>query len=132
MNLLKADQINLLIAFDVKTNLPLIYKTYRGSSVDKRSVLDFLEAQKFENTKFMVDRGFFSEDVLKLMSTNGNCYVIPLAVNNSNFTRIKETLEYSSGEFVYKDNTKNSARVVYYEEDLDDNTRIIIYVMGLK
>lgn len=127
MSLLKADQVNLLIAFDVKTNLPLIYKTYRGSSVDKRSVLDFLEAQKFENTKFMVDRGFFSEDVLKLMSTNGNCYVIPLAVNNSNFTRIKETLEYSSGEFVYKDNTKNSARVVYYEENLDDNTRIIIY-----
>ena len=75
----------------------------------------------------MVDRGFFSEDVLTLMSSNGNCYVIPLAVNNSNFTRIKETLEYSSGEFVYKDNTKNSARVIYHEEKLDDNTRIIIY-----
>ena len=36
-------------------------------------------------------------------------------------------LQYTSGEFVYKGNTKDSARILYYEEQIDDNTRMIFY-----
>lgn len=35
--------------------------------------------------------GFFSDTVLKRMSKDGNCYIIPLAVSNRNVKRIKET-----------------------------------------
>ena len=127
MNLLKAPQVNVLIAYDIKNKIPLMYRTYRGSSVDKKSVEELLASRSFADTKFLVDRGFFSKTVLDLMSRNGNCYIIPVPSSDKNFKRIKETLQYSSGEFVFKSGTKNSARVVFYEERLDENTRIIVF-----
>ena len=127
MNALKASQVNLLIAYDVKNNIPLMYRTYRGSSVDKQSVVAFLESRSFSGAKFIVDRGFYSEKVLEMMSNNDNCYIIPIPSNNSNFKRIKKTLSYSSGEFVYKANKRDCARIVYYEEQIDEKTRVIVY-----
>ena len=127
LNLLKAPQVNVLIAYDIKNGIPLMYRTYRGSSVDKKSVEDFFANRSFKNTKFMVDRGFFSDAVLKLMSKDGNCYILPLAVSNKNVKRIKKTLQYTSGEFVYKSGRKETARVIYYEEQIGDATRIIVY-----
>ena len=124
---LKTDQINLLIAYDIKHRIPLMYRTYRGSSVDKRSVLEFLESRSFTDTKFIVDRGFYSEPVLEAMSQNNNCYIIPVPSNNKHFKRIRKTLAYTSGEFVYKAGKKDCARIVYYEEQIDEKTRIIVY-----
>ena len=124
---LKASQVNVLIAYDIKNRMPLMYRTYRGSSVDKKSVEDLLESRSFKNTKFMVDRGFYSETVLKLMSKDGNCYIIPLAVSNKDVKRIKKNLQYTSGEFVYKFGRKDTARIIYYEEQTDESTRIIVY-----
>lgn len=127
MGLLKAPQVNVLIAFDVKNKIPLMYRTFRGSSVDKKSVVDFLISRAFTNTKFVVDRGFFSEPVLDLMSKDGNCYIIPVPSNSRDFKRIKKTLQYTSGEFVYRSGRKDSARIIYYEETLDEKIRIIVY-----
>lgn len=129
LGLLKAPQVNVLIAFDIKHKIPLMYRTYRGSSVDKKSVIDFLVSRSFTNTKFLVDRGFFSAPVLNLMSQNGNCYIIPVPSNDKNFKRIRETLQYTSGEFVYRTGRKVSARIIYYEEQIDEEskTRIIVY-----
>ena len=89
--------------------------------------MDLLVSRSFTNTKFIVDRGFYSETVLDLMSQNGNCYIIPVPSNNKHFRRIKEKLQYTSGEFVYRAERKDSARVIYYEERLDKKTRIIVY-----
>ena len=36
---LKSPQINVLIAYDTEKKSPLMYRTYRGSSVDKKSVI---------------------------------------------------------------------------------------------
>ena len=126
MQEIKSSQINVLIAFDTRNNTPLMYRSYRGSSVDKSSVVEFLESRSFKNTKFMVDRGFYSEKVLELMSADGNTYIIPLQTNNKHFKRIKKTLTYSSGEFVYKAG-KETARIIYYEEQIDTLTRIIVF-----
>lgn len=127
MRELKNNQINVLIAYDIQNKIPLMYRTYRGSSVDKKSVEDLLISRSFKNTKFMVDRGFYSETVLDLMSKNGNCYIIPLSNNNRHLKRIKATLQYSSGEFVYKAGRKSSSRIVYHEEQIDEKTRILVY-----
>ena len=124
---LKSSQINTLIAYDTIKKSPLMYRSYRGSSVDKKSVIEFLESRSFRNTKFMVDRGFYSDKVLELMSKDGNSYIIPVPSNNSQWKRIKRTLEYSSGEFVYRVNAKESARIIYYEEQLDEKTRICVF-----
>ena len=124
---LKSSQINLLIAYDVKRKIPLMYRTFRGSSVDKASAVELLQSRQFRNVKFIVDGGFYSGTMLELMSQNGNTYIIPLPQNNKDFKRIKKTLEFSSGEFIYKAGRKESSRIVYYEEYLDQVTRIIVF-----
>lgn len=124
---LKAPQVNLLIGYDLKNQIPLMYRTYRGSSIDKSSVVELLTSRDFKNIKFTVDRGFYSAKVLSLVSENNNCYIIPVPSNNTNLKRIKETLTYNSGEFVYRLGEKESARVVYYEEQINETTRIIAY-----
>ena len=127
LNQLKAPQVNLLIAYDIKLKMPIMYRTFRGSSVDKKSVIDLLESRSFTDTKFIVDRGFFSDRAITLMSANGNRYIMPVPSNNKNFKRIKKTLAYTSGEFIYKSGKKDSARIVYYEETIDETTRIIVF-----
>lgn len=127
LSLMKAPQVNLLVAYDIKLRVPLMYRTYRGSSVDKKSVVDLLESRSFTDTKFVADRGFFSDTVLKLMSQDGNSYIMPVPANNKNFKRIKKSLAYTSGEFVYKSGNKDCARIIYYEEKIDDTTRIIVF-----
>lgn len=124
---LKSSQVNVLIAYDTKNKYPLIVETFRGSSVDKKSVLDFLEARSFKDVKFMVDRGFYSAEVLKIMSGNGNTYIIPLPGYTKIYKRIKENLTFSSGEFVYKSSKRVTSRVVFYEEKINDRTRVIVY-----
>lgn len=127
MNYLKSPQVNILIAFDIKNKIPLMYRTYRGSSVDKKSAEDFIRSRSFTDTKFMVDRGFFSDTILSLMSGDGNCYIIPLPSNTKNFKRIKKNLAYTSGEFVHRSGKKGCARIMYYEERIDEKTRIIVF-----
>ena len=127
MSSLKSPQINVLIAYDTEKRAPLMYRTYRGSRVDKKSVVEFLESRSFTNVKFVVDRGFFSSKVLDLMSKDGNSYIIPLQNSNSHWKRIRETLEYSSGEFIYKVSSRETARILYYEEQIDENVRICVF-----
>lgn len=127
MNLLKSEQVNLLVAYDTKNNAPLLYRTFRGSSIDKKSVIELLESRKFSDTKFIVDRGFYSKTVLNMMSSNGNSYIIPVTSKNSDFVRIKENLQYTSGEFIYSSGRKECARVVFYEEKISETQRMIIF-----
>ena len=127
MSSLKSPQINVLIAYDTERHAPLMYRTYRGSSVDKKSVVEFLESRSFTNVKFVMDRGFYSSKVLNLMSKDGNSYIIPLQNSNSHWKRIRETLEYSSGEFIYKVSSRETARILYYEEQIDENVRICVF-----
>lgn len=124
---LGAEQMNLLVAYDVVNKLPLAYRTFRGSKPDKSSVLDFLANRHFTNTKFVVDKGFYSAKVLSMMSKDGNTYIIPVQSNNKHYQRIKKNLQYSSGEFIYRAGKKDSARVEYYEEEVSPGKRIIVY-----
>lgn len=124
---LKESQVNILIAYDAKRKAPLLYHTFRGSSIDKTSAVELLQGRSFRNVKFIVDGGFHSEAMIDLMSQNGNTYIIPLARNDKEFKRIKKTLDYSSGEFVYKAGRKVTARIVYSEEYIDARTRVIVF-----
>ena len=127
MNQLKAEQINVLIAYDARNRSPLMYCTFRGSSVDKKSCESFLKSRDFKDTKFVVDCGFYSEKILSFMSENGNTYIIPVSSSNKHFKSVKENLEYDGGEFVYRAGKKDSARVIYHEEQLDETTRLIVF-----
>lgn len=127
MNALKASQVNILIAYDTKKHIPLMYHTYRGSNVDKKSGVDFLASRSFRNTKFVGDRGFYSARMISLMSRDGNTYILALPSTSRDFKRIKKTLSFSSGEFIYRGDRKDSARIIYYEEEIDDAKRVLVF-----
>ena len=61
------------------------------------------------------------------MSQNGNTYIIYLPSTTKTFKKIRKSLVFSSGEFIYTEDKKNSASIVYYEEKLDEKTPIIVY-----
>ncbi|MCR5420345.1 MAG: transposase [Lachnospiraceae bacterium] len=126
MKSLKAPQINIIMAYDIKAKQPLAYQTFRGSSVDKKSCKDFFKGRTFTNTKFFVDRGFNTKDLLDIMSSNGNTYATPVRSNDKDYTRIKETLEFDN-EFIYKPSKKETAHILYHDEQLDNDVRIIVY-----
>ena len=124
---LKESQINILIAYDARRKIPLMYRTFRGSSPDKASAVELLQSREFHGVRFIVDAGFYSETMIELMSRNGNTYIIPRSASCREFKRIRKTLEYSSGEFVYAAGKKETARIMYYEEYLDKRTRMIVF-----
>lgn len=126
-NELKESQVNILIAYDAKRKAPLLYRTFRGSCNDKVSAVELLQSRHFSNVKFIVDAGFYSETMIDLMTKDGNSYIIPRPASCKEFKRIKPTLEYSSGEFVYAAGRKDTARIVYHEEYIDEHTRLIVF-----
>ena len=124
---LKESQVNILIAYDAKRKAPLMYRTFRGSSNDKTSAVELLQSRRFCNVKFIVDAGFYSETMIDLMSQDGNTYIIPRGRSSQEFKKIKKTLDYSSGEFVYGSGRNDTARIVYQEEYIDEQTRLIVF-----
>ena len=51
-------QINLLMAYDVNTGIPLLSRIYEGGSLDKVSVKDLLALVEMKNMLFIVPVGF--------------------------------------------------------------------------
>jgi hypothetical protein len=60
------------------------------------------------------------------MRRDGNSRVSPPALSNKHIKRIKRTLPYTSGEFVYKDGRKETVRISCSEERIDETARIIV------
>lgn len=61
----KLPQINLLLVFGEKSGLPFYYRKLAGNIPDSRTVkhlLEDLDILGFHKTKFVMDRGFYSED----------------------------------------------------------------------
>jgi hypothetical protein len=71
-------QVNLLMAYDVNTHMPLMSRIYEGASNDKISVKDFVDQVELKNMLFIIDRGFYSTENINIFSSNGNEYIIHL------------------------------------------------------
>ena len=59
--LLKEDQVNLLMGYDINTGIPLFAKMYRGSCNDNSTIEDLNDVLQFTGVLFVIDRGFYSE-----------------------------------------------------------------------
>lgn len=123
-NLLKDMQINVLMAYDINTNKPLTSRIFEGGSLDKTSIKDFMERYSYVNTLFIIDRGFYSKDNMKLFSANGNQYIIPLSPNLLEYKEAVKNLELDNA-FVYEKSKKRTT--IEYKEIIKENKKIIIY-----
>ena len=128
-NVFNSDQINLLMAYDVNTGIPLISKIYEGGNLDKISVRDFLTQIVLENMLFIVDSGFYSTENIELFSQNNNSYIIPLSSNLRNYRCVTVVTDVN-GRFIYRANRKNSV-IEYKKIDYEGYTVIAYKDMSL-
>ena len=70
-NKLGEAQVNLLMAYDVNTHIPLLSRIYEGGMADKISVKDLVQQIELKDMLFIVDRGFYSAENIELFSGNG-------------------------------------------------------------
>ncbi len=117
-------QINLLMAYDVNTGIPLMSRIYEGASADKVSIKDFLNQVEIKDMLFIVDRGFYSTENINLFSSNGNAYIIPLGKNLNTCKAAVHSLEMHD-RFMYQKGKK--ASVVEYKDEIIDGYRVLTY-----
>jgi transposase len=117
-------QINLLMAYDINTGIPLLARIYEGASTDKVSVKDLTRQVELKNMLFVIDRGFYSAENLKLFSSDGNSYIIPLGKNITTCKKAVSSLEMT-GRFMYQRGRK--ASVIEYKDEMIDGNRVITY-----
>ena len=125
---LGTEQINWLTAYDVVDACPLLSHVYSGADPDKVSVQALFEKYDFSNTEFLVDRGFNTEPDKRLMSANGNTYIVPMISNRDDYKSVADQHKFDKRRyFVY---SKNSyASMIYYDEyvSADDSCRYIAF-----
>jgi len=76
------DQLGVVIAFSVEDMLPTGIEVYWGSMKDISTIEDFLDKFRNRNIGFILDRGFWSEELIKEFKEEGINYIIPLRKNS--------------------------------------------------
>lgn len=122
---LKDQQMNVLMAYDIQTNCPLLSKIYEGGKLDKNSIQDLIKEVELQNVLFIVDRGFYSEKNIDLFSQNGNKYIIPLSPNLKEYKEATKMMELNQ-VFAYEHSKKKN--VIHYELAIEkENTNIFVF-----
>lgn len=124
-SLLKAEQVNLLMGYDVNTGTPLFAKMYRGARNDKSTIEDITDLLVFSGILFVIDRGFYSENNIKILSANDNSYIIPVPTNTDLFKTTMKNLKYSDS-FYFRSGKKH-ARIEYMENKISDSEFIYVF-----
>lgn len=118
-------QLNILMAYDINTDTPLVSRAYPGSILDKTSIKDLLEFHKYKDMLFIIDRGFYSKENIDIFSQNNNHYIIPLSPNLKDYKMATNEMNFHE-IFVYEKEKKITS-IEYRETRLDNETRIIVY-----
>ena len=103
-----------MTAYDVETRLPLCNEMFNGSDPDKTAVGVMFSRFHFENTLFLVDRGFNTSKDKELFSSNGNTYIVPMISGRTDYEAVYEALRFDKRKsFVYDKDGYSS--LIYYE-----------------
>ena len=87
-------QINWMTAYDVETKLPLCNEMFNGSDPDKTAVEAMFSRFHFENTLFLVDRGFNTAKNKALFSSDGNTYIVPMISGRDDYEAVYEVMKF--------------------------------------
>lgn len=111
---LGTEQINWMTAYDVETKMPLCNEMFNGADPDKTAVEIMFSRFHFENTLFLVDRGFNTAKDKALFSQDGNTYIVPMISGRDDYEAVYEALKFDKRKsFVY--DKDGYASLIYYE-----------------
>lgn len=124
-SLLKEDQVNLLMGYDINTDIPLFARMFRGSCNDKSTIEDIADLLRFSGILFVVDRGFYSSKNLQIFSANDNTYIIPVPSNTDIFRNAMDNVKYTNS-FYYRAGKKH-ARIEYTSKRVSDTEYVYVF-----
>jgi transposase len=121
-------QQNFMTAFDVELNRPLSVKAFDGGTLDKTEVKNLFKAYSFRNAVFIVDSGFYSPSNIRLFSSNGNRYLVPVPGTYTSIYKQMDPKDGFDGEFVYKKGSgkKTHASIISYKDKTINGRRYIL------
>lgn len=118
-------QVNILMAYDINTSIPVYSKAYMGSLLDKTSVKTVIRHINKENILYIVDSGFYSDENIELFSSNNCKYIIPLSSNLSAYKKIAEKQFDPTKYFVT--GSRSGKTPIFYNDETIDGKRVIMY-----
>jgi len=104
-NQIKEKQMNMLMAYDIKSGSPVAVRVTEGGMQDKTSVQELFADVTFSNKLILADRGFYSKTNLELFSASSNRYIIPVPNNIKECKEAVKDLTYKD-IFVHEGNGK--------------------------
>ncbi len=117
-----SEQINWIAAYDVQTGKPLVNQMFNGADPDKTSVQILFSRFQFNNTLFLADRGFNTETDKKLMSENGNAYIVPMISGRKDYVWVYGQIRFDKRKnFIYDKDGYFS--LIYYQEFCPENDK---------
>ena len=96
---IQVPQINLALLCNADSGLPTMIRSLPGSVRDIKTLYAFISEIDIRNKILILDRGFFSEDVMQFLSSREISYIIP-ARRNSNYYKIRIHL---NGHLYYRE-----------------------------
>lgn len=122
------EQINWMTAYDVNTRKPLVNQMFNGADPDKTSVQILFSRFDFENTLFLVDRGFNTEINKKLMSENGNTYIMPMISGRKDYIWVYEQIKFDKRRSFIYDKDGYSSLICYQEFQPEEGKRYFAFL----
>lgn len=105
-------QINLLLGFSREKKVPSFLRVLPGSIRDVSTVVNTIKLFNIKNAVLITDRGFYSSPNVRLLTSRGIDYIIPLKRNSK---LIPEVSEEFDGVFLYK-----SRPIKYWVRQIDN------------
>lgn len=124
-SILKEDQVNLLMGYDINTGLPLFARMFRGACNDNSTIEDLTDLLRFSGILFVIDRGFYSTRNLEILSSNDNTYIIPVPSHTNIFKNVMKAVKYTDS-FYYRSGKKH-ARIEYMERRISETDQVYVF-----
>ena len=99
-------QVTVIIAFSVKSWIPVAVDVFYGSIRDIKSLKYFLDRFRDNDMGFIMDRGLFSESIIKEMRALKMHYIVPLRRNS---TIVTKNIKFD-GAFLYNERAIQSSK----------------------
>ena len=124
----KGEQMNLLVALDIATHLPLATKVFPGYIVDKTDFIDFIKPLgEIKDKLFIMDTGFYSKENIEYLVKQEANYIMPLSSNLEGYKNAIKPFKGRNAQFLYSVSSKTDL-VEYHEcTSTKEGTRVILF-----
>lgn len=121
-----SEYMNLMMAMDAKSHLPVGVHVFPGYMVDKKDFIDFATGiGSLKGKIILLDMGFFSAENMNFITSQEGNYVIPVSENRAYYKEITSPRKGRIAQFLYHRNSK--VDTVEYREMKKDNRKIVYY-----